>query len=150
MRDFFEDARNADSLIVAQELCGAKLTKIAANEYAGPCPSCAGHDRFSVNSRKRVFNCRHCGAKGSNVDLVVLSTGCAPIEAAERINGKPRPNHSRDETDPEERAERLAKNAKQADRSDSNEKRNSSGRTRPRERARRSDRQDPRSGSRPR
>jgi hypothetical protein len=115
MDSFFEDARNADSLIVAQELCGAKLKTAAAAEYEGPCPSCGGTDRFSVNTRKKIFNCRHCRAKGSNVDLVMLATGCSPIEAAERINGRPRPNGARDESE-EERAARLAATAKrQAD-----------------------------------
>ena len=110
MDRFFQDARDADSLIVAQEICGARLKKVATNEFAGACPSCGGTDRFSVNSRKRIFNCRGCGAKGSNVDLVVLAFGCAAVEAAEKVNGRPRPNGSRDETE-EERADRLAKNA---------------------------------------
>ena len=115
MDDFFQDARDADSLSVAQEICGARLKKIAANEYAGPCPSCGGRDRFSINIRKKTFNCRRCGAKGSNINLAMLAFGCAPIEAAERINGRPRPNGSHDET-VEERAERLAAGEKrQAD-----------------------------------
>jgi hypothetical protein len=110
MDDFFQDARHADPLIVAKEVCGCALKKIAANEYAGACPRCGGTDRFSINIRKKTFNCRGCGAKGSNVDLAMLVFGCAPVEAAERINGRPRPHGSRDET-VEERADRLAKNA---------------------------------------
>ena len=34
------------------------LTKIAAQEYAGACPRCAGHDRFHVTAT--WFFCRHC------------------------------------------------------------------------------------------
>jgi hypothetical protein len=39
-------------------------------ERCGPCPRCGGDDRFSVNLKKRVFNCRGCGAKGDVIDLV--------------------------------------------------------------------------------
>lgn len=88
---FFADARAADALAVAQKL-GVRLKKIATNEYAGPCPSCGGADRFSVNVRKKIFNCRGCGAKGSNIDLVMLATDCTPIKACERITGRTRPN----------------------------------------------------------
>ena len=133
MHNFFEDARNADSLIVAQEICGARLKKIAANEYAGPCPSCGGRDRFSLNVRKKTFNCRRCGAKGSNVDLAMLAFGCAAVEAAEKVNGRPRPNGSRDETE-EERAVRLAKNAQRHEERQQREEEHQR-RRRPRERA---------------
>jgi hypothetical protein len=62
MDSFFEDARNADSLTVAQDICGARLKKIASNEFAGACPQCGGTDRLGVNVKKKLFNCRGCGA----------------------------------------------------------------------------------------
>ena len=31
-------------------------------EFAGPCPHCGGTDRFSINTKDQVFNCR--GAEG--------------------------------------------------------------------------------------
>jgi phage/plasmid primase-like uncharacterized protein len=54
---WIDEARSADILGAAKSF-GANLKKIAANEWAGPCPMCGGKDRFSVNTRKGVFNCR--------------------------------------------------------------------------------------------
>jgi hypothetical protein len=108
---FWADARAADILAVAQRL-GARLKNIAANEWAGPCPLCGGGDRFSVNQRKNVFNCRGCEGRGSVIDMVMLVTGCSVIEASELITGEPRPDHSRDETPEEELARLQANNAR--------------------------------------
>jgi hypothetical protein len=102
---FWADARDADILMVAQSL-GARLKNGAANEWAGPCPVCGGDDRFSVNTRKGVFNCRGCGGKGTPIDMVMMVTGCSVLEAAEQITGQSRPDRSRDETE-EERAARI-------------------------------------------
>lgn len=51
--------------------------KRAGAELVGPCPrpGCGGNDRFSVNTRKNVFNCRTCGAAGDQVALVQLVLG---------------------------------------------------------------------------
>jgi hypothetical protein len=99
---WIERAKSADMLRVAQDFA-VRVKKIGANEYAGPCPSCGGDDRFSISTKKNVFNCRGCGAKGSNLDLVMLATGCSLIEAAERIIGEQYPDHSRDEEAKQER-----------------------------------------------
>jgi len=46
-------------------------------DRCGPCPRCGGKDRFSVNLKKQVFNCRGCGANGGGaVDLVMFLDGC--------------------------------------------------------------------------
>jgi phage/plasmid primase-like uncharacterized protein len=108
---FWADARAADILLVAQSL-SARLKNVAANEWAGPCPVCGGADRFSVNTRKGVFNCRGCGGRGSVIDLVMLVTGCSVIEAGERLTNEPRPDHSRDETPKEELARLKANSAR--------------------------------------
>ncbi len=34
------------------------------SEYQGPCPSEGGKDRFSVNRKKGVWNCRGCSTGG--------------------------------------------------------------------------------------
>jgi Toprim domain/CHC2 zinc finger len=39
-------------------------------ERFGPCPVCSGRDRFSINTKKNVWNCRGC-AKGGNVIALV-------------------------------------------------------------------------------
>jgi phage/plasmid primase-like uncharacterized protein len=94
---FWADARSADILAVAQTL-GVRLKKVSANEWAGPCPRCGGTDRFSVNTRKRVFNCRRSDESGGDViDMVRYVTGCSFMEACELINGEPRLDRSRDE-----------------------------------------------------
>lgn len=58
-------------------------------DRAGPCPNCGGTDRFSVHTRKNIFNCRGCGLKGSGViDLVMQTEGLKFLHACERITGR--------------------------------------------------------------
>jgi DNA primase len=82
-----EIARAADILAVAQRY--AALKRVATNEWAGPCPVCGGRDRFSVNMRKRLFNCRGGGGKGDVIALVMHVDGCSFSEAVERLAGRP-------------------------------------------------------------
>jgi hypothetical protein len=103
--NWFERAPEADPLEVTQRLLGARLEKVGASEWAGPCPLCGGEDRFSVNVQKKVFNCRSSAAGGgSPIDMVIHCTGCSLIEAAEAITGEPRPDQSRNETEEEQEA----------------------------------------------
>ena len=106
---FIDLARSADILSVAQQF-GARLKKSGTAEWVGPCPCCGGTDRFSLNVKKRVCNCRGCGIKGDVIALVEGITGASFIEACERINGMPRPDRTRDET-LEERNARLTRHA---------------------------------------
>jgi hypothetical protein len=106
---WIDEARNADILGVAQSF-GAHLKKSGTAEFEGPCPMCGGTDRFSVNIKKRICNCRKCGLKGNVIDFVEGMTGGSFNEAVERITGRPRPDRSRDETE-EDREARLAKHA---------------------------------------
>jgi CHC2 zinc finger len=106
---WIDQARAADLLSLANQY-GAKLKKTGTVEWAGPCPSCGGNDRFSINVKKQVFNCRGCGGKGNVISFVEMITGGSFIEACERITGTPRPDRTRDET-LEERNARLKKNA---------------------------------------
>ncbi len=55
--------------------------KRQGSELVGPCPVCGGHDRFAVNIRKAVFNCRGCGARGGAIDLEMHVSGSPFIEA---------------------------------------------------------------------
>ena len=43
-----ERARGADLMATAVAL-GARLKRVTAAEWAGPCPRCGGRDRFAVN-----------------------------------------------------------------------------------------------------
>ena len=84
--DQIEAARQHDILAVAHRF--VILKKIGANEYAGACPGCGGVDRFGVNTRKQVFNCRGCGAKGDVIALVRLACGVSFAEAVEDLAGE--------------------------------------------------------------
>jgi Protein of unknown function (DUF3631)/CHC2 zinc finger len=53
---------------------GVKLRRAGA-EQVGACPKCGGDDRFAINTKKQVFNCRGCGAKGDVIELVQVLDG---------------------------------------------------------------------------
>lgn len=61
--------------------------KRAGVERIGPCPGCGGDDRFSVNTRKGLFQCRICGAKGDQVALVQFVRGIEFREALDWLCG---------------------------------------------------------------
>jgi hypothetical protein len=44
-------------------------------ERVGPCPRCGGTDRFSINTRKQLFNCRGCRKGGDVIELVKFLDG---------------------------------------------------------------------------
>lgn len=60
-------------------------------EMIGACPQCGGTDRFAVNTKKNLFNCRGCQKGGDPIGLVMHVLGCDFIAACEAINGKPSP-----------------------------------------------------------
>jgi hypothetical protein len=62
-----------------------------AAERCGPCPVCGGEDRFSINTKKAVWNCRHCGKGGDVIDLVMHLDDVEFITACETLTGEPRP-----------------------------------------------------------
>jgi hypothetical protein len=82
-----DQARASDMLKVAQAH-GAKLSRYGhSGEYVGACPVCGtGRDRFSINSKKGVFNCRVCGKGGhGSVDLEMFLGDCDFVEAVKRL-----------------------------------------------------------------
>lgn len=74
----------------------------AGSEWVGPCPrpGCGGTDRFSITTRKNLFNCRICGSAGDQIKLVEVVLGLTFPQALEWLCG-PRP-----ELTEAERAER--------------------------------------------
>jgi hypothetical protein len=70
-----------DDIALIAERLGARLKRCGPNERAGPCPRCGGRDRFSVNIKKQVFNCRGCGVGGDIIALVRHVTGFSYPEA---------------------------------------------------------------------
>jgi phage/plasmid primase-like uncharacterized protein len=64
---------------------GIKLKPRGA-ERVGPCSVCGGHDRFSINIRKQVFNCRGAGG-GDVIALVQHLDGCDFVTAITTLSG---------------------------------------------------------------
>jgi len=89
VQEWIDRARSSSDLLSLAQERGAVL-KRSGGEWQGPCPVCGGTDRFSVNERERVFNCR--GAEGgSAIDMVMHLDGVSLMEACEIINGEPPP-----------------------------------------------------------
>jgi hypothetical protein len=77
------------------------------NEMVGPCPKCGGTDRFSINVRENLFNCRRCEKGGEGViALVMWSEDKSFVQACELITGR-----SAAEPVDEARQERLEREA---------------------------------------
>jgi hypothetical protein len=92
-----ERARATDILGIAERL-RARLRK-SGGEWIGPCPRCGGRDRFAVNPRKGLFNCRGCGVGGDAIDLLRFVTGATFVEAVELIGDRPTPSTPANQND---------------------------------------------------
>ena len=75
---------------------GINLKRVGT-EYIGPCPRCGGDDRFAINTKKNVFNCRGCNATGDvialveHIDRVDFKTACGTLAGPPpKVNGKDR------------------------------------------------------------
>lgn len=79
-------------------------------EQSGPCPLCGGTDRFSVNTAKKVWNCRGCGKGGRDgISMVRHVMACDFLEACEIVEGpRPSPPLGETEADRDERRRRWA------------------------------------------
>jgi hypothetical protein len=60
-------------------------------ERVGPCPKCGGTDRFSINTKKQVWNCRGCGVGGDTIALVRHLDNVDFITACTTLTGEPPP-----------------------------------------------------------
>ena len=63
-------------------------------ERCGPCPKCGGEDRFAVNTKKQVFNCRGCGARGDVIAFVQFLDDSDFAHAVEVLTGEPPPKRT--------------------------------------------------------
>jgi Protein of unknown function (DUF3631)/CHC2 zinc finger len=68
---------------------GIKLR--GAVERVGPCPKCGGEDRFAINTKKGVWNCRGCGVGGDVIELVQHLDGVDFKTACATLTGEPQP-----------------------------------------------------------
>jgi phage/plasmid primase-like uncharacterized protein len=72
----------AKAVPIQDELARRGITlKRIGTELVGPCPVCAGTDRFGVNIRKQVFNCRGCQRGGDVIDLIMFLDSVSVAEA---------------------------------------------------------------------
>jgi hypothetical protein len=60
-------------------------------DRCGPCPVCGGVDRFSINIKKQVWNCRGCDRGGDVIDLVKHLDHCDFVSACGTLTGEPPP-----------------------------------------------------------
>jgi phage/plasmid primase-like uncharacterized protein len=86
-RSRFEEAHAVDIRDVVARL-GLRLKRVTVSELAGPCPRCGGKDRFSVNIRKGVFNCRGCSCGGDLIALCQHVRGLSFPEAIDFLVGE--------------------------------------------------------------
>jgi hypothetical protein len=88
--DRAEWAAKAHAVRVEDELARRGFpywTKPRHNDIGQSCPICGGKDRFAVNTKKQVFNCRVCNAKGDVIDLVQALDGVGYLDAIATLAG---------------------------------------------------------------
>ena len=75
--------------IEAVSLLGINNLKKEGAERVGACPVCGGRNRFAINVRTGLWNCRIC-AKGGNdaLSLVMHANDCSFIEAVGTLSGQ--------------------------------------------------------------
>ncbi|ODM70502.1 hypothetical protein A6X20_07815 [Bradyrhizobium elkanii] len=80
-----------------------KTLKGRGAKLAGPCPLCGGKDRFAVDLKRGLWNCRHCAIGGGDaISLIMFLDGVDFRRAVETLAG-PLPD-SRTETADKRRA----------------------------------------------
>jgi putative DNA primase/helicase len=97
----------ARAIRVEDEIARRGIRLRGKSERVGPCPICGGTDRFSINTRKQVFNCRGFGG-GDVIAMVQHLDGCSFAEAA-RTLASIEPSRSAPMANPVKMAEVLAK-----------------------------------------
>jgi hypothetical protein len=80
--------RRALDILHTAKGVGARLNKVGAREWAGPCFRCGGRDRLGVNTAKGVWNCRCCGVVGDDIALVRHVKGRSYPEALDFLDGE--------------------------------------------------------------
>jgi len=68
----------------------AKLKK-SSEGLTGECPKCGGQDRFSINLKKNIWNCRGCGKGGDAIALLMSVEDLSFVDAVTEITGEPPP-----------------------------------------------------------
>ena len=85
----------ASAVRIEDEIERRRIKLVGRVDRCGPCPLCGGKDCFSINTRKQVFLCRGCVARGNVIALVRFLDGCGLLEALEYLTGERAPAPSR-------------------------------------------------------
>lgn len=106
-------AARARPIEAVADLLEIRDLKRAGRELIGPCPSCGGDDRFSINTQKGVFQCRRCEGKGDAIEMVRWLRGMTLPQALEWMVGpaveiSAEERAARAKTDAENRARKEA------------------------------------------
>jgi len=113
LKAFVEEARGVSIKEAAERLNLAFSPR--GDEHPQPCPVSGGTDRFSFNTAKNNWVCRHCDVGGK--DAIGMAAHCLELdlkdragflEACKAVTGRDIPEGGERETDTE-RAERLAR-----------------------------------------
>jgi hypothetical protein len=80
-------AEQARAVRIEDEVAKRGIKLRGGVDRCGPCPVCGGTDRFSINTRKQVFNCRGCGKSGDVIALVQHLDGASFLDAVARLAG---------------------------------------------------------------
>ncbi len=88
------------------------------NNLGTPCPMCGGTDRFSINIKKQVWNCRGCARGGDVIDLVQALSGSSFKEAVSLLAGHGSPIEPPTTATPEVRRRQALSRQKAAEDTD--------------------------------
>jgi phage/plasmid primase-like uncharacterized protein len=81
--------QRAKATRLEDELARRGIVMKGRAERSGPCPRCGGVDRFGINTRKQIWNCRGCGVGGDVIALVRHIDGSTFTEAVAVLTGDP-------------------------------------------------------------
>lgn len=119
MADLGDDPRRGEALAkdlheVAEQLGIGGLVR-SGSEWVGPCPECGGRDRFSLNTRKGVFQCRRCGNAGDVIALVMWLQRVTFPQALTWLCG---PSQDLSPEERRARAEKIARHAREREKAE--------------------------------
>jgi hypothetical protein len=77
----------AKAMRIEDEVARRRIKLVGRGERVGPCPVCGGRDRFSINIKKQIWNCRGCARGGDIVDLVQHLDGVDFKTAVQTLGG---------------------------------------------------------------
>jgi hypothetical protein len=90
--------QQARAVPIESELARRGITLNGKVERTGACPRCGGIDRFAINVKKQLFNCRNCKTGGDVIDFVQWLDGVNFIEACSTLAGPPPVTNGKDTT----------------------------------------------------